>query len=207
MADEVRNKTRPDRDVDPATVRRRNELFDKYITPYYNMIYKLTMEYSWNSDHVEENYNEVLVNLYRGIETYDPNRSIRTWIHIVTKRHVIELEKKRARGNNKDQDKDIENYEEIVAAPDKPGAGLMGVENYREFYSDEILEVLDSMKSIHRDALILQEAGYSLKEIADIEYEKGTLKSHNIETVKSRLFLARQYMKKYLTRDGKRKND
>ena len=81
----------------------------------------------------------------------------------------------------------------------------MGLENYRELYSDDILAVLDSMKPIHKDALLLQEAGYSLKEIADIEYDKGTLKYRNIETVKSRLFLARQYLKKYLTRDGKRK--
>ena len=59
--------------------------------------------------------------------------------------------------------------------------------------------------TIHRDAWILQQAGYSLKEIAEIENKKGTLKSRNIETVKSRLFFARQFLRKNLTRDGKRK--
>ena len=83
----------------------------------------------------------------------------------------------------------------------------MGIDNYRELYNDEILSVLDEMKPIHRDAFLLQEAGYSLKEIVEIEHRKGTLKSKNIETVKSRLFLARQYLKKHLTRDGKRVSD
>jgi DNA-directed RNA polymerase specialized sigma24 family protein len=88
---------------------------------------------------------------------------------------------------------------------DEPSANEMGIYNYQELYNDDMLSVLDAMKSIHREALLLQEAGYSLKEIAEIEYKKGTLKSHNIETIKSRLFLARQFLKKNLTRDGKRK--
>ncbi len=205
MEEQIHSAERPERDLDPAVIKRRNELFQEYVAPFYNMIYKLVMQYSWSPAHVEENYNEVLVNFYRGIETYDSERSIKTWLHIVTKRCVQELERRRSRHDNKDYDKDIEAYEETIMAPDKPSANLMDTENYRTFYSDDILWVLDRMKPIHRDALLLQEAGYSLKEIADIEYEKGTLKSHNIETVKSRLYLARQFMKKYLTRDGKRK--
>ncbi len=210
MEDSVRTAERQDRDLDPAVIRKRQELFKKYVEPYFNMIYKLTMQYSWNREHVEENYNEVLINFYRGIETYDPSRPLRTWLHIVTKRHVQEMEQRRARykshetidyaGEDIDLDKSSSN-------PDSSSANLMGIDNYREFYSDEILEVLDQMRPIHRDALLMQEAGYSLKEIADIEYQKGTLKSHNIETVKSRLYLARQFMQSKLTRNGKRKID
>ena len=208
MEDKIHSAERSERDLDPAVIKKRNELFQQYVVPYFNMVYKLTMEYSWDLSHVEENYNEVLINFYRGIETYDPNRPIRTWLHIVTKRCVLELERKRYRDKeSKNCDRDIESYEEVLSAPDKPSANLMDVTNYRDFYNDDILWVLDKMKPIHRDALMLQEAGYSLKEIADIEYERGTLKSHNVETVKSRLYLARQFMKKYLTRDGKRKMD
>ena len=163
------------------------------------------MNYTFEPCNVQENYNEVLVNFYRRIETYDPTRSIHTWLHIVTKRQVAELERRRARHNNRNEDYDIEELYECTPSSMEPSANVMGVDNYRELYNDDILTVLDSMKPIHKDALLLQEAGYSLKEIAEIEYNKGTLKSRNIETVKSRLFLARQYLKKYLTRDGKRK--
>ena len=206
MVDSVRNQERQRRERDPEVIKRRNALFQEYVMPYKNMIYKLVMKYSWNMRNVQENYNEVLLNFYRGIETYDPSRSIKTWLHICTKRCVIELEKKR-----KEQEEtstycdNIDTYQDNIPDTEKPSGNLMSTKNYRKFYSDEILQVLDMMKPIHRDALLLQQAGYSLKEIADIEFERGTLKSHNIETVKSRLYLARQFMKRYLTRDGKRK--
>lgn len=195
------------KELDPETSRRRNELFQKYIVPYYNMIYFLVKKYSYCYENVEENYNETLMNLYRGVETYDPSRPIKTWIHIVVKRHVFDLERKRLKRMKNDNVHDVDGFEETTASPDAPTFRTMDTDNFRELYSDEVLEVLDMLKPIHRDAIILQEAGYSLKEIADIEYRKGTLKSHNIETVKSRLYLARQFMKKYLTRDGKRKLD
>ena len=168
------------------------------------MVYKLCINYTYNSSNVEENYTEVLVNFYRRIETYDPERPITTWLHIVTKRQVAEIERRRKRQDNKDYDQDIESFAESLPEDDCCG-NVMGIENYSELYNDDILHALKNMKSIHRDALLLQEAGYSLKEIAEIEFEKGTLKSNNIETIKSRLYLARQYMKNHITRDGKRK--
>lgn len=194
-----------DREQDPKTIARRHELYNKYVAPFYNMIYKLVIQYSFSTQYVEENYNEVLVNFYRRIETYDPNRSIRTWLHIVTKRHVLALERKRQAEINKwNEDNDIEVFEDTIIDDRDTSCNVMSTSNYRELYNDDILSVLDEMRPIHRDALLLQEAGYSLKEIVEIEYQKGTLKSKNIDTVKSRLFLARQYLKKHLNRDGKR---
>lgn len=197
-----------DPELDPKVTELRNSLFEKYVAPYLNMVYKLCINYTYNSANVEENYTEVLVNFYRRIETYDPSRSIHTWLHIVTKRQIAEIERKRKRDDNRDYDQDIEMYEGTVSNDSGELSGnAMGIDNYREFYSDDILSVLDEMKDIHRDAFLLQESGYSLKEIAEIEHNKGALKSRNIETVKSRLFLARQFLKKNLTRDGKRKID
>jgi RNA polymerase sigma factor (sigma-70 family) len=194
-----------DKELDPKVAARRNELFKKYVTPFYNMIYKLCIKYSYSPQNVEENYTEVLVNFFRRIETYDPNRPIRTWLHICTKRHVFALERKRlAQDIPVCDDNGIETFSDEILYDDEIRGNVMGIDNYRELYSDEILSVLDEMKPIHRDAFLLQEAGYSLKEIVEIEHRKGTLKSKNIETVKSRLFLARQYLKKHLTRDGKR---
>ncbi len=196
-----------DKELDPEVAEKRNKLFQQYVSPYYNMIYKLCIRYSYSSSNVEENYTEVLVNFFRRIETYDPNRPIRTWLHICTKRHVLTLERKRqAKDIPVCDDDSIETFgdEDTLYDDDHLSSNTMGVENYRELYNDDILAVLDELKPIHRDALILQEAGYSLREIAEIEHRKGTLKSKNIETVKSRLFLARQYLKKHLTRDGDR---
>lgn len=209
MAKTIHNAAgKQDREIDPAVALRRNTLFDKYISPFYNMVYKLCIKYSDNSIDVEENYSIVLTTLFRGIETYDPEREIKTWIHIVTKRKVFEINRKRASHNShKNRDQDIQVVVEDILDNDAPNANCMCLENYRQMYDDDILVALDSMKPMYRDALLLQMAGYSLQEIAEIEYEKGNLISRNIDTVKSRLFLARQYMRDKITRDGKRKKD
>jgi DNA-directed RNA polymerase specialized sigma24 family protein len=83
----------------------------------------------------------------------------------------------------------------------------MTTENYREHVGDPLYNALQSLKPMYRDALLLQDAGYSLKEIAEIEYQKGTLASKNIDTVKSRLHLARQHIKSKVTRYGQSKTD
>lgn len=169
------------------------------------MIYYLCIKYTDKSEDVEENYTTALTNLYRGIETYNPKREIKTWIHICTKRHVYEVNKKRAKEDRYDKDDDICTVRDDMLDDDTPNANAMCLENYRDMYSDDILEALDSMKPMYRDALLLQMAGYSLQEIAEMQYQQGNLQSRNIDTVKSRLFLARQFMKKRITRDGKRK--
>ena len=61
MENKIHSAERSERDLDPAVIKKRNELFQQYVVPYFNMVYKLTMEYSWDLSHVEENYNEVLI--------------------------------------------------------------------------------------------------------------------------------------------------
>lgn len=195
-----------DKEKDPKVADRRNALFQQYVAPFYNMIYKLCIKYSFSSHDVEDNYTEVLVNFFRMIESYDPNRPIRTWLHICTKRHVYALERKRqVKSIPICDDNDIDTFEDLLPCDNEHiSENTMGIDNYRELYSDDVLSVLDELKPIHRDAFLLQMAGHSLKEIAEIAHRNGTLKSKNIETIKSRLFLARQYLKRHLTRSGDR---
>ena len=188
---------------------RRKKLFDIYVKPYYKMIYKLCMNYTNSRYDVEENYNEVLTNLYKYIETYNPERPIRTWLHIVTKRCVFDIDKKRK--SNLDMwsdDENVENYlpSDQLAEEDRVCSKAVTIDNYRSLYSDEMLNALDQLKPQYRRPLILQQAGYKLKEIAAIEHQNGNLESSNIETIKSRLFLARQTLQTLITRDGKIRN-
>lgn len=193
-------------DVDclPEVIARRTVLFNKYIQPFSNMIFKLCRDYSWKPQNVEENYSEVMINFYRRIETYDTNRPIKAWIHTCVKHQVWACERQRQAHNNKSDDVDIEDYKDDILDEESVSENVLGIDNWREHYSSDIIEVLDELKPRHRDALILQEAGYSLKEIAEIEYAKGSLKTPNIETIKSRLRLARQHLKNNINRDGQR---
>lgn len=189
---------------DPEVIARRTALFNKYILPFVRMIFKLCKKYSWSPDNVEENYSEVMVNFYRRIETYDPSRPIHAWIHTCVKHQVWACEKQRQMHNNKDYDEDIGNYIYDIFDDEHVSSNALGVDNWRQVYNPDIVAVLDELKPRHRDALILQEAGYSLKEIAEIEFAKGTLKAPNIDTIKSRLRLARIHLKNRLTKDGQR---
>lgn len=151
-----------------------------------------------------------LANLFRGIETYNPEMEILTWIHICTKRHIIEQDKRRIREFElRDFDHKIERLSsgELYESEETGSVNFMDEHNWRQFFSDDVLQALESLNPIHRDALILQQSGYSLKEIADLEYEKGRLESRNIDTVKSRLFLARRILMRQLNRNGTKKTD
>ncbi len=78
----------------------------------------------------------------------------------------------------------------------------LGMDNYREHYKDDILKALDSLSPIHKEVLLLQQAGYKIDEIVEISFQNGTLKSKSSETVKSRLFLAKKKMRLLLTPEG-----
>ena len=194
--------------ISEEVANKRKALFDKYVTPYHRMIYKLCMRYSFQSSNVEDNYVEVLTNLYKYIETYNPEKPIKTWLHIVTKRCVYDLDQRRKKQQDlRNDDNDIElitNMDEL-ADNGQISENVMGIDNYEELYNDDILAALKQLKPTYRRALIYQQAGYKLKEIAEIEYQNGALESRNIDTIKSRLFLARQQLQQLLTRDGKRR--
>ena len=183
------------------SARQRTALFYKHVYPHRNLIYKLCIRYTHVSTDVEDNYNEVLVNFFKYIETYNPERSIQTWLHIVTKRFVHDMNHKRA-SFKRNEDFDVTDLATTYLEPDHVSGNCMGIENYQEFYNDDILNALDMLKPIYREALLLQQAGYKLEEIMEISHRNGNLKNRNIETVKSRLFLAKQQMRTLISRDG-----
>lgn len=183
------------------SVARRTILFERYVLPHINLIYTLCIRYSFSSDDVDDNYNEVLVNFFKYIETYDPNRSIQTWLHIVTKRFVFDLNIRKSHYKKTD-DVDITTVPDNMPEDNGVSGNYMGMENYEQYYNDDILDALNQIKPIYREALLLQQAGYKLHEIMEITYKNGTLKAKNIDTVKSRLFLAKQQMRNLINRDG-----
>ena len=192
--------------IEEDSAGRRTELFNLYVLPHKNLIYKLCIHYSYSQEDIADNYSEVLTNFFKYIETYDPARSIQTWLHIVTKRLIADMNLRRMNHNRSD-DIDIQEIGDIIPDESEEGANCMNMENYGRFYNDNILKALDQIKPIYREALLLQQAGYKLHEIVEISYRNGNLKTRNIETVKSRLFLAKQQMRKLVTRDGESRTD
>lgn len=204
---ETQGGRKPLNQLTDEEVRERHALFNKYVTPNLNLIYKCVIQYSMDKRYIDDNYVEALVNYYNYIDTYDPCRPLATWLHIVCKRFVHNLEMRRSKEIKSTDDVEIDNSPELSYNPQDISENVLGVDNWRELYDDDILWALETLKPIYREAFILQQAGYKLNEIVEISYQNGNLRSRNIDTIKSRLFLARLQLQALLTRDGKRRVD
>lgn len=201
-------KARKQLEINDETASRRRALFEQYVTPHCRMVYKLCIQYSFSYQHVADNYCDALTQLYKYIETYNPEKPLLTWLHIVTKRCVYDMEcKRRAHGQNCGTSGDMENVSSNDCLDDVLGSGPsdMSMDNYEEVYNDDILGALNQLKPSYKRMILYQQAGYSLKEIAEMEFREGSLDSVNVKTVKSRLFWARKELRKLLTRDGKQR--
>ncbi|MGL5690142.1 MAG: RNA polymerase sigma factor [Bacteroidales bacterium] len=192
-------------------------LFNELILPLKNMVYKLCINYTMKSEYVEENYNEVLKNLFQYIKTYNPEMKLKTWVHVVCKRHVCQIDKERrctvvsGRGDKSDIIQvDIEMVDEEHTA-DEPS--WREVSGYTQVGSEEMLEkhlgdgvatALNEIPPLSKRLLLMQYDGMSNKEIADIIYEEGVISRPDAKIVKSKLNSARQQIKKLINRDGER---
>ena len=90
--------------------------------------------------------------------------------------------------------------------PDEPCSEDVTLENYRDMFGDEVLEALERIGRKYREALLLQVAGYKLEEIMEILYQRGCLKTKNLETTKAG-FSGKKNSKRCSQRDGKRKKN
>ena len=195
---------RPLSEEEIKDIERRTELFNRYILPNRNLVYRLCIRYTFLQENIADNYSEVLVNFFRYITTYDPQRSLLNWIHIVTKRFVMEQNRRHGRLPVAES-VDVFKLAPSLSDEDETHGNAMGMDNYREFYNDDILAALDQLKPIYLEALLLQQAGYKLEEIVEISYRNGNMKSRSMDTMKSRIFLAKQQMRKLITPDGEKR--
>lgn len=189
------------------SIQQRTLLFEKLIQPNINLVYKLSIRFTNDPQYIAENYNECLANLFRYVHTYNPEKSLANWIFICCKRLIYDLNQKHAAFKTTDDvnpENIVSHYSEDAT---RVSGNCMGLDNYRELYNDEILRALDRLNPIYREALLLQQAGYKLEEIMEITFRNGTLKTPNIETVKSRLFLAKHKLRQMIDRDGDKREE
>ena len=125
----------------------------------------------------------------------------------LTKRLVADLNNRNRNRMPPDDNIDISEISSSLSDEDEPSGNCMGMDNYREFYNDDILWALDRLKTDLPGSPAPAAAGYKIGEIMEITYNNGTLQTRNVETVKSRLFLAKTQLRKLLTRDGEKRMD
>jgi len=180
-------------------------LFDLYIRPNFDRIKALTIRYTNNNSNVEEDYWYVLCEFYKYIYSYNPEASLNTWLHIVVKRTVQDLNKKR-----------YTTFSHYTSTPRVPLITAMSDGVYEDNYfendplmmgfNDEIVKVLKLLPPLKLSAFLLQVQGRSIKEITDIEFARHHLTKYSQEVIKSRIFFCRSFLRKRLTKDGKLRN-
>lgn len=188
------------------SVKERTELFYKYIMPNKGLVYSICIKHTFNKEDTEDNYNDAMVNFFKYIKSYDPIRSLKSWMYSVTQRNVIG-QYKRSNRMTKDDYIDIYSIPDTVPYDSDKCFTCMGIDNYKECYNDDILNALDQLTPIHKEALLLQQAGYTINEIMEIAYKNGSLNSRNLETTKSRIFFAKQQMSRLITSNGEKRYD
>ena len=195
--------------TDEKSIKTRTALFNKYVYPHRNLIYHICIKNTNLEDNIQDNYNEVLLNFFKYVSSYNPERPIKTWIYAVASRCIFELEIKRNQFKRTGEVGaiDIEEMADKLIDDYEINANHIGTDNYRELFSDEILSALEEIKPMYRFPLLLQISGYKLDEITNIMYKSKLLKTPNVETTKSRIFLAKKQLRELLTRDGKRKKN
>ena len=195
--------------MDEESIRLRTRLFYKYVYPHRNLIYHLCIKYTADREFIADNYNEVLLNFYKYIHTYDESRPIKTWLYSVTVRYIYDLENKKRKFSRAGEVGvlDVNNIADNVVDDDDRESKVMTEDNYEDLYSDDILQALQLLKPKYREPFLYQLAGYRLDEITDMLYANGSLKNNNIETTKGRIFLAKKQLRELLTRDGERRKN
>jgi RNA polymerase sigma factor (sigma-70 family) len=190
-----------------VSVESQNELFNQYVNPYLDFIYWICIRYTICGYYIDDNYNEVQLLLYKYIHTYNPERPLKTWLYAVVSRAVREMSRRHSVMASEKCEFDFSNFAD-------PDSWYYDVEssrkadyltNYRLLFSDDVLWALEQLNPIFRETLLLSLAGYTMREIASISYRAGNLEHLNEDTVKSRLFLARKYMKRLIDRYGRRR--
>ena len=142
-----------------ASVERRTELFKQLIEPNVNLVFRLSIRFTNNPQDIEENYSECLTNLFRYIHTYNPEKSLANWIFICCKRLIYDLNRKRGAWKTTDDlcpDDIISHYSESNS---EASGNCMGLHNFAEYFTDDVLKALTRLKPIYREARLLQQEG------------------------------------------------
>ncbi|MGL5016104.1 MAG: RNA polymerase sigma factor [Bacteroidales bacterium] len=197
--------------------RERRELFNKLILPHLNGVYRLCINYTMKPEFVEENYLEALNNLFLYIKTFNPEQSLKTWIHIVTKRHIVQIDKARrctvvsGRGDKSHIIQvDIEMIDEERSIDDKSWREVSG---YKSMHGEDVLDqhigddlryALSKIPPLSRRLLLMQYDGLSNRDIAKILFSEKEIDKPDPKLVKSRMNAARQQIKKHIDRYGQR---
>ena len=88
-------KLRPDDLTLTRTMDKKEQTFSQLVREQKSTIYTVCYMFSQNQDEVNDLFQEVLVNLWRGFEGFEGRSDVRTWVYRVALNTCISLDRKR----------------------------------------------------------------------------------------------------------------
>jgi len=177
------------------------ELFNMYILPEKDFIWRICRKYARSLNQCQEYYNEALYIAFIGVHTYKTDYSIRIWLYVIIKRSINRWSTKEAQKPKHENFSDIENLStSLLVLNSNTYIGS----DYNQFnYTDDLMTALEMIRPASKEAILLQQSGFTIKEISKKLFEKGLLKNQNLNTVRSVLFVGKHRLREILNRDGK----
>lgn len=185
----------------PITEREQKALFQELVVPHLTSIKSLTVRYTDRYQDVEDNFNYVLAQMYSYIYTYDPKKSLDTWLHIVTKRACFNQNDKRAQYLSMVTDLEY-------CTPDvlhQHGTANMIDASFgtlADNLSDVMYEALMQIDPCKLSPFLLYAQGMGVREITQLEWKAGHLERKSEDMVKSRIYWAKKQLQYILKQYG-----
>lgn len=180
-------------------------LFETYVVPNMADVKSLVRYYTLVPSHYEENLSIILEELYRYINTYDTSKPIITWLHICIKRKCAKIYRDMAIERQHRSGLMIEDIRELTNRRGFNGGygRELGydIENQGSLMmsiSDSVYSALMQLPSFLLSPLFYQIEGYSIREITEMEHEKGNIPIYSQSIVQSRIFRAKVELRRLI---------
>jgi len=183
-------------------------LFEKYVVPNMADVKSLVRYYTLKPSQYEENLSIILEELYRYINTYDTDKPILTWLHICIKRKCAKIyrdmavEREHMSGLMLDDIRELTNRRSQRPLLSEGFYELEGGSLMMSI-SDEVYKALMRLPSFLLSPLFTQMEGYSIREITEMEHEKGNIPIYSQSIIQSRIFKAKVELRKLIKEYGR----
>ncbi|MDE5849757.1 MAG: RNA polymerase sigma factor [Muribaculaceae bacterium] len=132
---------------------RLHRLFDCTVADHDAMIRRICLGYARTSQDLEDLYQDVLVNIWRGLPSFREDSSIRTWVYRIALNTCVSTLRSRSRQPA------MTSLDEVILVPDK---SLEKKETVKELY-----ECIATLGPIDKAIVMMWLDEYSYEEIAD----------------------------------------
>ena len=149
--------------------------FEELVTEYRRTIYKVCYFFSKNTAEVEDLFQEVLINLWRGLEGFRGESSLRTWVWRVSLNTCNELNRRKQR--------------RIKTIPLEVNINLYNDEDHESKQIQKMYERINRLNYFDRAIILLWLEGMSYEEI-------GEVVGITLSAVTNRLFRIKEQLKK-----------